>query len=122
MSDDTEEELTALNPNVTTIIGTVSTLPYTVNERAGKRRRAGFQVAVHRKWWDSYLEQHRDASTVFEVRCRGYIAEDVLEKVADGDRVVVTGHFEHGAESGDLELHADVVALALSGEPRRVEP
>ncbi len=72
--DDPAEEAPALNPNVTTIIGTVSTEPYALNDRGGRRRRAGFQVDVARSYWVPYLDERKEAHTVFEVRCKGYTA------------------------------------------------
>ncbi|MGO8870937.1 MAG: hypothetical protein ACLQPH_05950 [Acidimicrobiales bacterium] len=116
-SPDPQEEASAMNPNVTTVIGDVSTVPFTINERSGRRRRAGFQVAVHRRYWVKRLDRYEEATTTFDVRCSGYAAENALAKLNLGARVVVCGHFEHGA-CGMLELHADVVALAFSDEPR----
>ena len=105
-----------MNPNVCTIVGTVSAEPFTVNERSGRRRRCGFQVSVVRRWYVQRIEAHEEATTVFDVRCAGFIAGSVLAELNLGDRVVVCGHFE--GDCGLLELHADVVALALSDQPR----
>jgi hypothetical protein len=105
-----------MNPNITTIVGTVSTEPFTVNERSGRRRRAGFGVSVVRRWYVQRIEGYEEATTVFDIRCAGYIAGSVLTEVQLGDRVVCVGHFE--GDSGTLELHADVVALAFPDEPR----
>ena len=114
--DDPQEEAPALNPNVSTIVGTVSTPPFTANERSGRRRRAGFQVDVLRKWFVQRLDRYEEATTTFNVRCSGYTAENVLTSLNPGDRVVVCGHFE--GDCGLLELHADIVAVPLSDEPR----
>ena len=115
--DDPAKEAPALNPNVTTIIGTVSTEPYALNDRGGRRRHAGFQVDVARSYWVPYLDERKEAHTVFEVRCKGYTAGRSLATLTAGARVVVVGHFEHGDDGSDLELHADVVAKALPDEP-----
>ena len=106
-----------MNPNVTTIIGTVSTEPFVISERSGRRRRAGLQVDVLRKWWDRVADEYQEATTTFDVRCRGYTAHNALAKLNHGDRLVICGHFETGQSDGMLELHADVIAVALSDEP-----
>jgi len=100
----------------TTVVGIVSTEPFAVNVRSGRRRRAGFSVDVARRWYVQRLEGYQEAITVFDIRCAGFIAGSVLTELNLGDRVVVVGHFE--GDCGMLELHADVVALALSDEPR----
>ncbi len=98
----------------TTIIGTVSTEPFTVNTRSGPRRRAGFGVDVHHRWYVARIGCYDEVTTTVPVKCRGYLAVNVLDSLNVGDRVIVRGHLEEG--DGGLELHADVVALTLPDE------
>jgi hypothetical protein len=100
-----------------TVVGILSTEPFPVNERSGRRRRVGFSVDVYRRWHVQRLEGYQEATTTFDVRCAGFIAGSVLTELNLGDRVVCVGHFEQ-TDGGSLELHADVIALALSDEPR----
>jgi hypothetical protein len=115
---DPNEEASALrDSSTTTVIGTVSTAPLRVNDRSGPRCRVGFGVDVLHRWYVPRIESYEETTTTVEVRVRGYLAVNVLASLTIGDRVIVRGHLEEG-DCGLLQVHADVVALALSDEPR----
>lgn len=100
-----------------TVVGNVTRDPE-LRYTAGGQAVASFGVAVSRRWKrdDEWQEQ----TSFFDVSCWREQAENVVESIAKGTRVVVTGRLEQRSwqtDSGEtrskVEIVADEVAPSL---------
>ena len=105
--------------NTVTIIGNVTRDPE-MRYTAGGQGKASFGVAVSRRWQNRQTNEWEEQTSFLNVVCWRELAENVVESVAKGHRVIVTGRMEQRSwetDTGDkrsvVEIVADDVAPSL---------
>jgi len=94
-----------------TLIGTVTRDPKLIGSGVGRDARTQFSVEVARR-----LKSGDIATSLFEVRCVGFIAARVVEEVRRGHRVIAFGPLEQvkWGECPTVAMFANEVGFALS--------
>ncbi|MFV0373117.1 single-stranded DNA-binding protein [Microbacterium sp.] len=102
-----------------TLVGTVGTVPERRSTHSGLAI-AGFRIACNRTRWDRTTSTWVDDGTSwYSVSAYRSLAENVLESVSKGERVIVTGRLRlkeweaNGRRGVDAELDADAIGHDL---------
>ena len=105
--------------NNVTIVGNVTRDPE-LRYTQGGQANASFGVAVNRRWQNRQTNEWEERVSFFNVVCWREMAENVVESLGKGSRVVVTGRLEQRSwetENGDkrsvIEIVADEVGPSL---------
>ena len=107
-----------MTDNAITIIGN-ATKPPELRYTPSGQARAGFGVAVNRRW-KGRDDEWQEQTSYFDVTCWGQLAENVCESIDKGTRVAVVGRLEQrsweaddGTKRSKVEVIADEVAPSL---------
>ena len=105
--------------NTVTIIGNVTRDPE-LRFLASGNANATFGVAVNRRWQNKQTNEWQEQVSFFNVVAWGELGENLVESIAKGTRVIVTGRLEQRSwetDSGEkrtvVEIVADEVAPSL---------
>lgn len=116
-----------MSGNNVTLIGNITRDPELRFTNTGQAK-AGFGLAVTRKWQNRATQEWEEATSFFNVVCWGSLGDNVAESLTKGARVVVTGRLEQRsweAEGGEkksiVEIVADDVAPSLRWATAKVE-
>lgn len=89
---------------------------------------ASFGVAVNRRWQNKQTQEWEEQVSFFDVKCWAGMAENVVESIQRGTRVVVTGRLEQRSwetDNGDkrsaVEIVADEIAPSLRWATAQVQ-
>ena len=107
------------NGNTVTLVGNVTRDPELRFTPSGQAR-AGFGLAVSRRWQNRSTSEWEEQTSFFNVVCWREQAENVSESLTKGARVVVTGRLEQrsyetaeGEKRSVVEVVADEVGPSL---------
>ena len=98
--------------NTVTVIGNVTRDPELRFTPSGQAI-ATFGLAVIRRWQNRQTQEWEEATSFFNVKCWGDMADNVAESVTKGSRLIVTGRLEQRSwetEQGDKRSVVEIVA------------
>jgi single-strand DNA-binding protein len=105
--------------NSVTIVGNVTREPE-LRFLATGAAVASFGVAVNRRWQNRQTQEWEEEVSFFDVTCWREMAENVVESLPKGSRVVVTGRLqqrswetEAGEKRSKVDIQADEVGPSL---------
>lgn len=108
-----------MTTNSITIIGNATREPELKYSPAG-RPMGHFSVAVNRRWQNRQTNEWEESTSFFNVVTWGELAENVIESLTKGSRVIVTGRLEQrswetteGEKRTTVEIVADEVGPSL---------
>ena len=81
---------------------------------------ASFGLAVNRRWQNRQTNNWEESTSFFDITCWGELAENVVESLVKGARVMVSGRLEQrswetqdGEKRSKVEIVADEVGPSL---------
>ncbi len=98
--------------NTVTVIGNVTRDPE-LSYTAGGQAKAGFGLAVNRRWMNRQTNEWEERVSFFNVVCWREMADNVAESIQKGSRVIVAGRLEQRSwetENGDKRSVVEIVA------------
>lgn len=108
-----------MSGNDITICGNLTKDPELRYSPAGKPM-GQFSVAVNRRWMNRQTNEWDEATSFFNVVCWNELAENVIESLTKGARVIVSGRLEQrtwetpeGEKRSVVEIVADDVGPSL---------
>jgi single-strand DNA-binding protein len=111
--------------NNITIVGNLTKDPELrfLNDGTAK---AGFGIAVNRRWPNKQTGEWNEETTFFDVVCWREMAEQVADAISKGTRVIVTGRLEQRSwqdeATGQTRTKMEVVADEVGPEPSLRSP